>query len=147
MRIIKHQSYTVGGGILWDIQAGPPWRVIKTFEELKEAKIYLMNNNNNMMPKEWPSKMVEYEIYCNADFMIELLNDNGREQLWEAISDSNDDEVMEWWLVSDWLAGQLDAIDEYVADLNGQKVWGRTCCGQAIAMDSFWESIWKRVQR
>jgi hypothetical protein len=50
--------------------------------------------------------------------------------------DPHEREVLEHWLVSNWLAEKLQANDEIVVDdLYGLTVWGRTTSGQAISMD------------
>lgn len=49
----------------------------------------------------------------------------------------HDREVYEHWIVSDWLADELEAHGEKVdRDFAGLTVWARTCTGQAIALDS-----------
>lgn len=45
-------------------------------------------------------------------------------------------EVYEHWIVSDWLARQLESQGETVVDFGaGCRVWCRTTTGQAISMD------------
>ena len=51
-------------------------------------------------------------------------------------------EVFEHWIVSDWLANQLETEGEKVdKDFAGMTVWARTTTGQGIAMDSVIERI------
>lgn len=51
-------------------------------------------------------------------------------------------EVFEHWIVSDWLADQLEARGEKVdKDFAGMIVWARTTTGQGIASDSVIEAI------
>lgn len=46
-------------------------------------------------------------------------------------------EVFEHWIISDWLADQLEARGEKVdRDFAGMTVWARTTSGQGIASDS-----------
>ena len=45
-------------------------------------------------------------------------------------------EVIEWWLVSDWLAERLVAEGEIVLSEYGCSWWGRTTSGQALYMDA-----------
>ena len=45
-------------------------------------------------------------------------------------------EVMEWWLVTPFLAEQLQAENEIVIAEHSCYWWGRTTSGQAIYMDS-----------
>ena len=46
-------------------------------------------------------------------------------------------EVLEHWIVSDYLADKLEAYGEcIVTDIFNLTIWGRTCSGQAILLDS-----------
>lgn len=46
-------------------------------------------------------------------------------------------EAYEHWIVSDWLAGKLEAKGAMVInDFMGLTIWGRTCSGQAILLDN-----------
>jgi hypothetical protein len=55
-------------------------------------------------------------------------------------------EVYEHWIVSDWLAGKLEAEGEKVdRDFAGLTVWARTTTGQAILLDSVIERIWRNL--
>lgn len=50
--------------------------------------------------------------------------------------DPDTDEAYEHWIVSDWLAGKLEAKGEMVCrDIYGLTIWGRCCTGQAILLD------------
>lgn len=44
-------------------------------------------------------------------------------------------EVLEHWIVSEYLGRKLQECGETVVEIMGLTVWGRTCSGQAIAMD------------
>ena len=53
-------------------------------------------------------------------------------------------EVLEHWIVSDWLGRELEKQGERVAfDFHGLTVWGRQTSGQGIAMDYVIEKISK----
>lgn len=54
-------------------------------------------------------------------------------------------EAYEHWLVSGWLGEKLQARGEMVDDVFGLTIWGRTCTGQAIYMDSVIEEIYDEV--
>lgn len=57
-----------------------------------------------------------------------------------------DREVYEHWIVSDWLACELEAHGEKVdRDFAGMTVWARTTTGQAIFMDSVIAEIWREL--
>ena len=47
----------------------------------------------------------------------------------------NGDEVLEWWLVTPWLAERLKEQGEIIIDELGCRWWGRLTSGQAIYMD------------
>jgi hypothetical protein len=45
-------------------------------------------------------------------------------------------EIYEHWIVSDWLAAQLEERGEFIErDFYGLTLWGRACTGQAILLD------------
>jgi hypothetical protein len=55
-------------------------------------------------------------------------------------------EVLEHWLISDWLADKLEAKGESVVrDLCGLTVWGRATTGQAIYCDGVIEEITREM--
>ena len=45
-------------------------------------------------------------------------------------------DVMEWWLIDNWLAERLKREGEVVIEEYGCCWWGRLASGQAICMDS-----------
>jgi hypothetical protein len=49
-------------------------------------------------------------------------------------------EIYEWYLITDsWIAGQLKELGQPMLDNDYGTWWGRTCTGQAIALDpTFW---------
>ena len=48
----------------------------------------------------------------------------------------NGEEVLEWWLVTPWLAERLKREGEIIIESLDCRWWGRTTSGQAIYMDS-----------
>lgn len=44
-------------------------------------------------------------------------------------------EIMEWWLVSDWLLDKLKLKNEAFIDNDYGEYWGRCCTGQSIYLD------------
>ncbi|WP_298062160.1 hypothetical protein [uncultured Rikenella sp.] len=50
-------------------------------------------------------------------------------------------EVLEWWLVSDWLTDKLRGQGEVIIDDYGCCWWGRTTSGQAVYMDGVMAEI------
>lgn len=57
-------------------------------------------------------------------------------------------EILEWWIVSDWMADRLSERCEPVAkDFYGFNIWGRTCSGQAILLDGVICNIYDQYVR
>ena len=52
-----------------------------------------------------------------------------------------DEEVLEWWLVTEWLAEYLKAEGETIIEDLDCCWWGRRCSGQAIYMDAVMTQI------
>ena len=50
-------------------------------------------------------------------------------------------EVLEWWLVSDWLGRHLINEGEVVIQSDVGHYWGRTCSGQSIILDGTIQDI------
>ena len=55
-------------------------------------------------------------------------------------------EVLEHWIVSDWLARNLADRGETVCELMGLTIWGRCTSGQSIALDGIIEDIAKDME-
>lgn len=55
--------------------------------------------------------------------------------------DADDFEAYEHWAVTTWLCRKLAECGEITGDLLDFEVWGRTCTGQAIALDHVIASI------
>jgi hypothetical protein len=51
-------------------------------------------------------------------------------------------EIFEWWVVSDWLIKKLEAEEEPILKTDYGDWWGRTCTGQAIYLDYVIEKIY-----
>jgi len=50
-------------------------------------------------------------------------------------------EALEFWAVSDFLYSKLENKGEIVGELLDFKVWGRSCSGQAVHMDTVIKKI------
>jgi hypothetical protein len=60
--------------------------------------------------------------------------------------DPHEDEVMEVWLVSDWLHDKLSRQNESVINWKGLPLWGRTSTGIALSQEDIIISIAKIYQ-
>lgn len=63
----------------------------------------------------------------------------------DAVRDTDPQEVFEWWLVSDWLAGELDGLGCLLLRNDYGTWWGRTCTGQAIIQDGTLQDVARRI--
>jgi hypothetical protein len=89
----------------------------------------------------------EESLICYGDIQndyttVEELSDFDHQQLKNDCEEfeSEPKEILEWWLVTDYLAEKLNKINEPVLKSDFGNWWGRTCSGQAIECDpTFWE--------
>lgn len=63
-----------------------------------------------------------------------------------AVQDSEPQDILEWWLVTEWLAEKLEAQGEPVLEWGNNHYWGRTCSGQAILLDGVITSICRDME-
>ena len=54
-------------------------------------------------------------------------------------------EVFEWLIISSWLADKLKAQNECIIKAGFVNIWGRTCTGQGVAMDSVIKDIYRAM--
>lgn len=72
---------------------------------------------------------------------VELPDADSEQSAWRELCDQENidpyqDEAYEHWIVSDWLAGKLEAQGEMISkDIHSLTLWGRTTSGQAILLD------------
>lgn len=102
---------------------------------------------------DWEEAAIDSGWYIHPEFGTWVQNREdsfGREDREEYSSaqdamDGNEPyqrEVFEHWIVSDWMADQLEAEGEKIdRDFTGLTVWARTTTGQAIYADSVIERI------
>lgn len=82
-----------------------------------------------------------------------IIDDMAADDNWQEVADWLDiephqREALQHWLVSDWLADELEAVGALVArDVLGFEVWGRTECGQPLTMDSDLMAVAQNVTR
>jgi hypothetical protein len=80
-------------------------------------------------------QLVDCNVLCaQSEVVNELMSSNDR-LLDSAINLGEYDEIMEWWLVSSYMARQLIEQGEVIVSDYGCHWWGRQTSGQAIYMD------------
>jgi len=65
----------------------------------------------------------------------------------EAMQDAGEDrqEIYEWWFVTDWLYERLRKAGEPVINSDYGYLWGRTCTGQSIELDTIIQDIFTEL--
>lgn len=105
--------------------------VIEKIEELIEMHIF--RGANNLI------EYLQYDVECNE---VNIEN-------WKNIYEDTEDgecmqkEILEYWVVSDFLYRRLDFKDEAVIDVFGLKIWGRCGSGYPISHGSVIKEIFE----
>ena len=80
-------------------------------------------------------QLVDYHVLCaQNEIVAELMSSNDR-LLDSAVNLGEYDDVLEWWLISPFMAGLLSKSGEVVISDYGCHWWGRQTSGQALYMD------------
>ena len=99
-------------------------------------------------------EFVNREVYYNVSHIVaEMINLTGVEwwhiqsQVIEETEDyAHEREVFEYYIVSDYLADELQERGEVIEhDFYGLTIWGRTTTGQAISMDWVIQDIYNNL--
>ena len=81
--------------------------------------------------QERAKRITDIHVLWGQSTVIEELIQAGKIDE-EYIYPFNGDEVLEWWLVTPWLAERLKEQGEIIIDELGCRWWGRLTSGQAI---------------
>ena len=81
--------------------------------------------------QEKAKQMVDIHVLWGQSSVIEELIQAGKIDE-EYLYPFNGEEVLEWWLVTSWLADRLREQGEIIIDELGCHWWGRMSSGQAI---------------
>lgn len=88
-------------------------------------------------------------LFCNH--CGEATSDDQRESCpacgEETETDIGYHEILEWWIVDNWQCRHLADLGECVLTANGLNFWGRTCSGQAIALDGTFQKIFRKINK
>ena len=90
--------------------------------------------------QERAKRITDIHVLWGQSTVIEELIQAGKIDE-EYIYPFNGDEVLEWWLVTPWLAERLKEQGEIIIDKLGCRWWGRLTSGQAIYMDGVIQEI------
>ena len=95
---------------------------------------------------------VKGNVLLNVDNIVRFVLENDEEAL-EDMTDANTydedgegTEVLQYLVVTDWLATKLEEKGEVVVSgFRGLTVWGRSTFGQSISMDTVIEDIYNEL--
>ena len=90
--------------------------------------------------QEKAKQMVDIHVLWGQSSVIEELIQAGKIDE-EYLYPFNGEEVLEWWLVTSWLADRLREQGEIIIDELGCHWWGRMSSGQSIYMDYVMQEI------
>ena len=117
-------------------------------DTIKQDKLRTFVNNHVYLCQTY---LVE-EMLLDIDHVVNLFYTDSEliEMGYSDVEDARDDgaeikEIFEWWVVSDWLAGRLEAHGEPLLINDYGTWWGRTCTGQAILLDFVIEQIYDEL--
>lgn len=95
---------------------------------------------------------VENNVLLNVDNIVRFVLENDVEAMQDMLEaqtyneDGEGTEVLQYLVVTDWLATQLEAKGEVVVSgFRGLTVWGRSTFGQSVAMDTVIEEIYNEL--
>lgn len=92
---------------------------------------------------EQAKKLVHNHVLCGQSLLIEdMLKASLLPE--EYIYPFVDEEVLEWWLVTPYLARKLKAQGEVILEAYGCHWWGRLTSGRAIYLDAVMQAICER---
>lgn len=91
--------------------------------------------------------LIDREIHCLANEVFQALLEKDPDSI-DTFTNLGEDEVFQWFFISDWLADKLIEEGEPVAkDFYGQNVWGRTTFGQSLEADSCMTSLYEKLKK
>lgn len=93
-----------------------------------------------MNKQELSRQIVTRHVLCGQNLIIEELIKSEKIDA-DCLYRNDNEEVLEWWLVTMWLAERLKEQGEVIIDSLGGLWWGRTTSGQAIYMDGVIQEI------
>ncbi len=115
------------------------WSLLTSIDwDSAEKEINGTDNHIVEINSKWDLQRNKDEyIYYTADTKYDLIRYYYHHDMSEL-----EVEVLEWWIVSDYLFDKLKAKGETVEQFYGLPIWGRTCSGQAIYCDYVIQEIY-----
>jgi hypothetical protein len=79
--------------------------------------------------------LVNKHVFVSCNSIIEYMFERGDGPFSIDDIENYDEDIYEWYFVSEWFSAQLAKFGEPVIRTNEYDIWGRTCTGQAVYMD------------
>ncbi len=106
---------------------------LPTYEDIENSYLPTCTNCGYQGQFEETEADIDGEGHFDPDTIIFLCPECRNETKEE--SETEPQEIFEWWIVTSWLYDKLKAKDEPVLEWGNNYYWGRTCTGQAILLD------------
>ena len=110
-------------------------------EESKNQRIRIAARLINQEINVRLNQTVEHMMETDPDLLSEAENYQPMDEDGKPDESGEYPEIFEFWAVSEWLGEKLIASGEVVFNMLDFTVWGRTCSGQSIALDSVIQKI------
>lgn len=138
------------------VLAGPDHNPPFTWDDVTDIYCYEDWMGNRYSAEERDEKLSEYrelidQLEEEIDGLPTAQEQDARDMLMDAYNDLRDarcqrKEIIEWWLVSDWLAEKLAGQGESSVSDGNSHYWGRKTSGQAIKMNEVIHKICEDLQ-
>ena len=133
-KLTKEEYFNLDNGIVQDITRKfiqnhiyrNQTALVITLQEKDVYGFYFDDIENfYMSDQEILNYMGSYDEDMSDQEIIDEVRNNGEDM----------NEILEWYLVSDWFLDRLREINEPVIDNDYGEYWGRCCTGQSIYLD------------
>ncbi len=94
-------------------------------QELQEKEIVSFEDIENLYLTDEQlkeSNIRDWDKIGDEEEELQSIRDNGEDQ----------QEIFEYWIVSEWFFNKLKELNEPVVEWGNLNIWGRTCTGQAV---------------
>ena len=146
-RIIEHEIKAVQSSLVEKLLSDE----IVSYDDIQNFYHFSVDNKINVSEEYMSYDELENYKEQVAEIIKELEKEEEDTTSWEEHlqelenAESIPKEVLEWWLISDWLKDKLLAEGEPVLDSDYGTWWGRTTSGQQIVADGIIQKIVKKI--
>jgi len=93
--------------------------------------------------------LTDEEIKDNYEYDLKGKDEEEINEFIQNVRDRGEDqkEIFEYWCVTEWLYEKLKQLNQPVTQWENLNIWGRTCMGQAIALDNTMTEVRKLLSK